>query len=81
MRRWSNDHFSATPHGIINESGTDRYSIAYFHSPNPDAVIECPPTCTGTDNLPATRRLFTETLFHQKGHRFEAAARAVGAVA
>ena len=46
MRRWSNDRFLSTPHGVINESGTDRYSIAYFHSPNPDAVIECVPTCT-----------------------------------
>ena len=35
MRRWSNDRFLSTPHGVINESGTDRYSIAYFHSPNP----------------------------------------------
>ena len=34
MRRWSNDRFLSTPHGVINESGTDRYSIAYFHSPN-----------------------------------------------
>jgi hypothetical protein len=45
MRRWSNDRFLSTPHGVLNESGTDRYSIAYFHSPNPDAVIECLPSC------------------------------------
>jgi isopenicillin N synthase-like dioxygenase len=63
MRRWSNDRFLSTPHGVINESGSDRYSIAYFHSPNPDAVIECAPTCTGVDNPPRYRRLFTETLF------------------
>jgi isopenicillin N synthase-like dioxygenase len=52
MRRWSNDRFLSTPHGVINKSGTDRYSIAYFHSPNPDAIIECAPTCTGVDNPP-----------------------------
>ena len=39
MRRWSNNRFLSTPHGVLNDSGTDRYSIAYFHSPNPDAVI------------------------------------------
>jgi len=52
MRRFSNDRFLSTPHGVINESGTDRYSIAYFYSPDPDAVIECVPTCTGVDNPP-----------------------------
>ncbi|HEV8680954.1 MAG TPA: 2-oxoglutarate and iron-dependent oxygenase domain-containing protein, partial [Stellaceae bacterium] len=35
MRRWSNDRFLSTPHGVLNDSGADRYSIAYFHSPNP----------------------------------------------
>src|SRR6266581_8310690 len=52
MRRWSNDRFLSTPHGVLNETGTDRYSIAYFHSPNPDSVIECVPTCTSADNPP-----------------------------
>jgi isopenicillin N synthase-like dioxygenase len=52
MHRWSNDRFLSTPHGVIDESGTDRYSIAYFHNPNPDAVIECVPTCTGVGNPP-----------------------------
>ena len=34
MKRWSNDRFLSTPHGVLNESGTDRYSIAFFYSPN-----------------------------------------------
>ena len=50
MRRWSNDRFLSTPHGVLNDSGTDRYSIAYFHSPNPDSVIECLPSCVSADN-------------------------------
>jgi len=77
MRRWSNDRFLSTPHGVLNESGTDRYSIAYFHSPNPDSVIECLPTCTGADNPPryppaVYRHLVLEfyraNYFHQQGH-------------
>src|SRR5438046_3121373 len=83
MRRWSNDRFLSTPHGVLNHSGTDRYSIAYFHSPNPDSVIECLPSCVSADNparyAPAVYRdlvleFYRATYFHQKGHRSEAAA-------
>ena len=89
MRRWSNDRFLSTPHSVINDSGTGRYSIAYFHTPNPDAVIECDPTCTGADNPPryppaVYRNLVLEfyraSYFHQKGHQSATAERAVGAV-
>ncbi len=52
MRRWSNDRFLSTPHGVLNESRTDRYSIAYFYSPNPNAVIECVPSCATSDDPP-----------------------------
>ena len=45
MKRWSNDRFLSTPHGVLNDSGTDRYSIAFFYSPNIEAAIECLPTC------------------------------------
>jgi isopenicillin N synthase-like dioxygenase len=82
MRRWSNDRFLSTPHGL-NDSGKDRYSIAYFYSPNPDSVIECVPSCTGPDNPlrypPAVYRdlileFYRANYFHQKGHRSEVAA-------
>lgn len=82
MRRWSNDRFLSTPHGVINESGTDRYSIAYFHSPNPSSVIECLPSCVSADNPakypPAVYRdlvleFYRKNYFHQKGHQSQAA--------
>jgi isopenicillin N synthase-like dioxygenase len=85
MRRWSNDRFLSTPHGVLNDSGTERYSIAYFHSPNPDSVIECLPSCVGADNParypPAVYRdlvleFYRANYFHQKGHRSDAAAQA-----
>jgi isopenicillin N synthase-like dioxygenase len=87
MRRWSNDRFLSTPHGVLNDSGTDRYSIAYFHSPNPDRVIECLPSCTGPDDPPryppAVHRdlvleFYRANYFHQKGHRLGTATRATG---
>jgi isopenicillin N synthase-like dioxygenase len=83
MRRWSNDRFLSTPHGVINESGTDRYSIAYFHSPNPSAVIECLPSCVSADNPPRYPKavyrdlvleFYRANYFHQQGHKSEAAA-------
>jgi isopenicillin N synthase-like dioxygenase len=49
MKRWSNDRFLSTPHGVLNDSGTDRYSIAFFYSPRPSAVIEALPTCVAVD--------------------------------
>jgi isopenicillin N synthase-like dioxygenase len=77
MRRWSNDRFLSTPHGVINESGTDRYSIAYFHSPNPASVIACLPSCVSEENparYPAAiyrdlvMEFYRKNYFHQKGH-------------
>src|SRR5262249_26134413 len=50
MRRWSNDRFLSTPHGVLNESGPAPYSIAYFYSPDPATVIECVPTCVSAEN-------------------------------
>jgi len=82
MRRWSNDRFLSTPHGVLNDSGADRYSIAYFHSPNPDSVIECLPSSVAADNparyAPAVYRdlvleFYRANYFHQKGHRSSAA--------
>ena len=37
---------------MLNDSGRDRYSIAFFYSPNPEARIEVLSTCTGPDNPP-----------------------------
>ncbi|MEJ0071741.1 MAG: 2-oxoglutarate and iron-dependent oxygenase domain-containing protein [Pseudomonadota bacterium] len=89
MRRFSNDRFLSTPHGVLNDSGTDRYSLAYFHSPNPDAVIAPVPSCVAADNPPkyppAVYRdlileFFRANYFHQRGHESEVA-RKVGAQA
>jgi isopenicillin N synthase-like dioxygenase len=88
MRRWSNDRFLSTPHGVLNDSGTDRYSIAYFHSPNVNRVIECLPSCVSADNPakypPAVYgdlvlEFYRANYFHQKGHRSDAAAQAQAA--
>jgi isopenicillin N synthase-like dioxygenase len=87
MRRMSNDRFLSTPHGVLNESDVDRYSIAYFHSPNPDSIIECLPTCTAPDNPPKyppaiyrdlVLAFYRANYFHQKGHQSEAMKQVAG---
>jgi isopenicillin N synthase-like dioxygenase len=84
MKRWSNDRFLSTPHGVLNDSGTDRYSIAFFYSPNVNATIACLPSCVTADNParyePAVYRdlvlaFYNANYFHRPGHAPETAPR------
>jgi len=77
MKRWSNDRFLSTPHGVLNDTGRDRYSIAFFYSPSPNAVIECVPTCVGPGRppryAPAVYRdlvleFYNANYFHRAGY-------------
>jgi isopenicillin N synthase-like dioxygenase len=84
MKRWSNDRFLSTPHAVRNDSGADRYSIAFFYSPNPDSVLECVPSCVSPDNPPRYQpalyrdlvlEFYNANYFHRRGYRPERAAR------
>jgi isopenicillin N synthase-like dioxygenase len=77
MKRWSNDRFHSTPHGVLNDSGKDRYSIAFFYSPSIGATIEPVPTCVSPANPPkyepAVYRdlilaFYNANYFHRKGY-------------
>ena len=83
MKRWSNDRFHSTPHGVLNDSGRDRYSIAFFYSPNVAARIECVPSCVSAGNparhAPAVYRdlvleFYNANYFHRPGHAASAGA-------
>src|SRR5258706_8943218 len=52
MPRWSNDRFVSTPHRVLNRSGRERFSIAYFFDPGMDAMIDCLPTCRSAEAPP-----------------------------
>ena len=78
MRRMTNDHFLSTPHGVIVEGEKDRYSMAYFHSPNPYKMIEVLDTFTESGHHrkyePALyadliMEFFAANYPHQKNHR------------
>ena len=45
LMRWTNDVYVSNPHRVINASGRERYSIAFFFDPNPDAFVEAIPSC------------------------------------
>ncbi|MBT3330794.1 MAG: isopenicillin N synthase family oxygenase [Rhodospirillaceae bacterium] len=77
-RRMSNDNFLSTPHGVIVDGNMDRYSIAYFHSPNPYRMIRVAPSCIDDDS-PAKyeprlyadlmKEFYSANYFHQKDHK------------
>ena len=52
LMRWTNDTYVSTPHRVLSPAGRERYSIAFFLDPNPDAIVECLPTCSGPGNPP-----------------------------
>ena len=52
MAQWTNDRWVSTLHRVVNpppgrRAGSRRASIAFFHQPNHDALVECLPTCLG----------------------------------
>lgn len=49
LMRWTNDIYVSTPHRVVNPAGRERYSVAFFLDPNPDAVVACLPTCATSD--------------------------------
>ena len=52
IKRWTNDRFLSTPHRVLNTSGTERYSMAFFFDPHLDRVLECLPTCLKSGDTP-----------------------------
>ena len=52
MERWTNGRFVSTVHRVINHTGAERYSLAFFFGANYHATISCLPTCQSDDNPP-----------------------------
>jgi len=49
LMRWTNDRYRSTPHRV-RIPDAERYSIAYFLDPNPDAIVE--PILVSPDEAP-----------------------------
>jgi len=57
LARWTNDRWKSNVHRVVNPpkaltGSTRRVSIVLFTGPNPDARIECLPTCQAPDRPP-----------------------------
>jgi isopenicillin N synthase-like dioxygenase len=52
LMRWSNDIYVSTPHRVTSPPGRDRYSVAFFLDPNPEAMIACLPGCAEPGRRP-----------------------------
>ena len=56
MERWTNGQFRSSPHRVVVPTGAalkrHRYSVAFFFSPNRDAVISCLDPCQNTERPP-----------------------------
>jgi isopenicillin N synthase-like dioxygenase len=50
LMRWSNDVYVSTPHRVVNRAQQERYSIAFFGSPNGDALVEALASCTSAEH-------------------------------
>jgi isopenicillin N synthase-like dioxygenase len=44
LMRWTNDLYVSTPHRVLRPA-SERYSVAFFADPNPDALVAAIPTC------------------------------------
>ncbi|MCU0565105.1 MAG: hypothetical protein MUF49_00720 [Oculatellaceae cyanobacterium Prado106] len=57
MARWTNDRWKSTLHRVANPTTDEGYpkgrqSIAFFHQPNYDALIQCLDSCWNAENPP-----------------------------
>jgi isopenicillin N synthase-like dioxygenase len=52
MERWTNGRFNATRHRVVNRSGRERLSIAYFGNVDYATEIRCLPNCATAGEAP-----------------------------
>ena len=69
MMNWTNDRWVSTLHRVVSHpetQGRRRSSMPFFHNPNPDAVIECIPSCLREGENPKYAPMFAKTHLEEK---------------
>eukprot|EP00667_Euglena_gracilis_P015483 EG_transcript_16109 len=70
LQQWTNDRLRSTLHRVVNATGRERFSSAFFLEPNFDCRVECLDCCCDADHPPKyppvtygdwLRQRFTET--------------------
>jgi len=51
LMRWTNDIYVSTPHRV-RQPAAERYSMAFFLDPNPDALVSAIPSCVAPGEAP-----------------------------
>jgi isopenicillin N synthase-like dioxygenase len=52
LMRWTNDVYASTPHQVVNRSGRERASIAFFFDPDPEVEVAAIPSCVAAGERP-----------------------------
>ena len=68
LMRWSNDVYRSTPHRVLPPP-RERWSIAFFLDPNPDALVSAIPSCVPAGETPRHAPITAADYLRQ---RFEA---------
>ena len=70
MQRWTNDQFLATKHRVLMPANVsslpERYSLAFFLSPNDDTEIACIETCLDPGESPKYPAMLTKEFYNHK---------------
>ena len=75
MARWTNDRWISNLHRVTNppskHASINRIAIPFFHNTNHDALVECIPSCLGTDGTAKYPPVLFSDLYLEKQTRAE----------
>lgn len=81
LMRWTNDRYRSTPHKVETPAGLERFSIAFFVDPDPDALVSCLPSCVADGEIPSYPDVLAERYLLSRISPTLAATRAGGSSA
>lgn len=65
LMRWTNDVYVSTPHRVVRPQ-RERYSIAFFLDPNPDALVSAIPSCVPAGEAPRHAPITTQAYLQSR---------------